>query len=58
MQLLERLYTYILIIILLTSIRKAYIGAGEMVQWLRTLAVSLEDLGSSPSTYMAAHNCL
>ena len=26
--------------------------------WLRALTVLLEDLGSIPSTHMAAHNCL
>jgi hypothetical protein len=33
-------------------------GAGEMSQRLRALAALLEDLGSTPSTYMVAHNCL
>jgi hypothetical protein len=28
-----------------------------MVQWLRALGVLPEDLGSIPSTYVAAHNC-
>ena len=32
-------------------------GAGEMAQWLRALAALPEDLGSNPSTHMAAHNC-
>jgi hypothetical protein len=32
-------------------------GAGEMVQWSRALAALPEDLGSIPSTHMAAHNC-
>ena len=32
--------------------------AGEMAQWLRTLAVLPEDLGSIPSTHMTANNCL
>ena len=31
-------------------------GAGEMAQWLRALPALPEDLGSSPSTYTAAHN--
>ena len=33
-------------------------GAGEMAQQLGALAVLPEDLGSIPSTHMAAHNCL
>jgi hypothetical protein len=33
-------------------------GAREMAQQLRALAVLLEDLGSMPSTHVAAHNCL
>ena len=32
-------------------------GAGEMAQWL-VLAALLEDLGSIPSTHVAAHNSL
>lgn len=27
-------------------------GAGEMLQWLRALAVALEDLGSIPRTHV------
>jgi hypothetical protein len=30
--------------------------AGERDQWLRSLAVFLENLGLSPSTHMVAHN--
>lgn len=30
----------------------------EMVQRLRTMTILLEDLGSIPSTHVAAHNCL
>ena len=41
-------------------------GAGEMTQgggeialrWLRALTADVEDLGSIPSTHMAAHKCL
>jgi hypothetical protein len=33
-------------------------GAGEIVQWLGPLAALLEDPGSIPSIYMAAHTCL
>lgn len=33
-------------------------GAGEMAQWLKSLAVLPEDPGSIPSTHMAAHNSL
>ena len=33
-------------------------GAGEMAQQLRALANFPEVLGSIPSTYKAAHNCL
>lgn len=32
--------------------------AGEMVQQLRALTALPEDLGSIPSTHMAAHACL
>jgi hypothetical protein len=31
---------------------------GEITQQLRALAPLPEDLGSSPSSHMAAHNCL
>ena len=34
------------------------IGAGEMAQRLRALTAFPEDLGSIPSSHMAAHNCL
>jgi hypothetical protein len=37
---------------------KLKLRAEEMAQWLRALAVLLENLGSIPSTHMAAHNCL
>ena len=33
-------------------------GTGEMAQWLRALSDLPEDLGSVPSTYVAAHSCL
>jgi hypothetical protein len=33
-------------------------GAGEMAQWLKTLSVLLEDLGSVPYIDMVAHNHL
>ena len=29
-----------------------------MAQWLRALTALPEDLGSTPSIHMAAHNCL
>ena len=29
-----------------------------MAQWLRALAALPEDLGSTPSNHMVAHNCL
>lgn len=32
--------------------------AGEVAQWLEALAALSEDLGSIPSTWMAAHRCL
>ena len=35
-----------------------YLGAGEMAQRLRALAVLPKDPGSIPSTHMAAHSCL
>ena len=38
--------------------KKVYIGAREMVQWLRALATLPEDPGSIPSTHKAACNCL
>jgi hypothetical protein len=31
-------------------------GAGEMDQWLKALAALPEDLGSIPSTHVAAYN--
>jgi hypothetical protein len=31
---------------------------GEMAQWLTTLAVLTEDLGSVPSTHVGGHRCL
>ena len=34
------------------------VGAGEMAQRLRALTALPGDLGSVPSTHMAAHNCL
>jgi hypothetical protein len=35
------------------------IGAEEMAQWLRALAVLLEDPSTTPRTqYRAVHNCL
>lgn len=33
-------------------------GAGGMGHWLQTWAALSEDLGSIPSTHMAAHHCL
>ena len=33
-------------------------GAGEMAQCLKALAAFLEDLGSIPSTHIAAHKSL
>jgi hypothetical protein len=33
-------------------------GAGEIAQWLGTLVVLPEDLGSLPNIHMAAHNYL
>ena len=33
------------------------LGTGVIVQWLRALTDLPEDLGSIPSTHMAAHNC-
>ena len=41
-----------------TNSLKALLGAGEMAQWLRALTAPPEDLGSIPSTHMAAHSCL
>ena len=38
--------------------KKRLEGAGEIAQWLRVLTAFPEDLGSNPSTHMAAHNCL
>lgn len=32
------------------------LGAGAMPQWLRTLVVLAEDLGSSPRTHRAVYN--
>jgi hypothetical protein len=34
------------------------IGAGEMAQRLRALTALLEDMSSSPSNHMVAHNHL
>lgn len=31
-------------------------GAGEMAEWRRTLAAPAEDMGSSPSSFLLAHN--
>lgn len=31
---------------------------GSVVKWFSSVSVLLEDLGSTPSTYMADHNCL
>jgi len=33
-------------------------GAEELTQQLRALAALPEDLGSIPTAYMVAHNCL
>ena len=38
--------------------QKCKAGAGQMAQWLRALPALPEDLGSIPSTHVAAHNCL
>jgi hypothetical protein len=38
--------------------RKRYLGAEEMVQWLRTLTALPEVLSSNPSNYMVAHSHL
>jgi hypothetical protein len=35
-----------------------YVGAGEMAQWLRVLAVLQKDLGSISITHMAAYHHL
>lgn len=40
------------------SLNKGGNGAGEMVQWLLTLATFPEDLGSISSNDKAVHNCL
>lgn len=40
------------------AIKKTGDGAGEMDQWLRSLAALSKDIGSVPNTYMAAHNGL
>lgn len=39
-------------------IKKQLREAGEAAYQLRTLAALPEDLESTPSTHMAAHNCL
>lgn len=39
-------------------IKTSVYGAREMSQWLRLLTVLLEDLGSFPSTHMAAYRHL
>ena len=44
----------------ITEVKKKttlYTGVVEMVQWLK-VAVIPEDLGSIPSTHIAAYNCL
>ena len=38
--------------------REFILGAGEMVQWLRTLTTLQKVLSSSPSNHMVAHNRL
>jgi hypothetical protein len=43
---------------IMAIIKISKLGAGEMTQWLRALTAFPEDLGSIPSTHMAAHNCL
>ena len=40
------------------QVLKTKSGAGEVADWLGALAVFPEDLGSIPSTHMAAHTCL
>lgn len=35
---------------------KVTLGAQEVVEWLRTLAVLVENLGLAASTYLAAQN--
>ena len=42
----------------ISHLKRDTLGAGEMGQWLGPLMVLPEDLGSIPSTHMAAHNCL
>ena len=44
--------------LILTKLKTCLSGAGEMAQWLGALTALPEDLGSIPSTHMAAHNCL
>jgi hypothetical protein len=39
-------------------IKKGIKGTGEIAQWLKALAVLLEDQCLIPRTYMAALNCL
>ena len=39
-------------------VKRVLLRAGEMVQWLRTLAALPEDPGSILSTHIVAHNCL
>lgn len=34
------------------------VGAGEMAQWLKVLAVLPEEPGSISSIHIAAHNCM
>jgi hypothetical protein len=46
-----------LFLVVYKCILKCMEGLGEMAQQLRALTAFLEDLGSSPNTYMEAHNC-
>jgi hypothetical protein len=41
----------------MTPSKNIYVGA-EMAQWLKSMAALPVELGSIPSTHMAAHHCL
>lgn len=39
------------------EIKNHIVGTGETTQWLRVLAVPIEDLDSVPKTHVVAHSC-
>jgi hypothetical protein len=39
-------------------LKKNYVGAGEVAQWVRVLTALMKVLSSNPSNHMVAHNHL